>query len=152
MTATNAERAVIEAARKVFSSRYGGVRVDRIAELKNALDRLELEYLALEMDQPSTEERFRSALEIVGANRAQGVYERLWADGVRPPTLHSMTIREALDLAGAGPSCLAAFAAALEHAGFTVPDWARASGHKDPYFAKLASYRETLRQVRDGRP
>jgi hypothetical protein len=151
MSATPKERAVINAARAVFSERHAGIRPDRIYELKAALDSLELEYIAAELSAPTMEERFRSALEIIGANRAQGVYERLWAAGGTVTALHAMDIREVLDIHGAGPNILAALAAALEHAGLDLPLWARSSRHEAAYFAKLCAYRDTLKAARHGR-
>lgn len=152
MSATNAERAVINAARRLFATPSQRERIERLGALKVAVDAVELEYTAAAIDMPTVDQRFRSALEIVGAARAQGVYERLWADGETPASIHAWTVVEALDIKGSGPSCLAAFAAALEHAGLSLPAWARADAHKEPYFSRLASYRETLKVVRDGGP
>lgn len=150
MSATNAERAVIEAARRLFTTPDQRERVERLGVLKAAVDAIELEYTAGALDAPTAEQRFRSALEIVGASRTVGVYERMWAAGATPFTLHAMGFDELLDIQQAGPSTYAAFAAALEHAGLGVPSWAKDSRHVQPFFGRLASYRDTLKLVRDG--
>lgn len=151
MTATDAERAVINAARQIFTTTNQRERVEHLGALKLAVDAVELEYTAAAIDMPTAEQLFRSALEIVGATRAQGIHERLWADGATVFSLHAMG-EEVLDIRGSGPSCLAAFAAALEHAGLGLPLWAKLPQHREPYFGRLASYRDTLKVIRDGGP
>jgi hypothetical protein len=152
LTATNSERAVIEAARAVFSERHAGIRPDRLYALKTALDRLELEYLAIDMDKPTMDARFRQALLTLGAVRAEQAYNRIATadEQASPAMLAAFTFGELLDVRQAGPSAFAAWAAALEHIGSGLPIWARDSRHAGPYFTKLASYRGTLKEVRDG--
>lgn len=138
MTATPTERAVIETACRVFTAEGMRERIERMADLKRAVAALELELLAAATDQPTAEDRFRSALKRLGAERALNAFGRT---GLTVTRFGRSTPQEIADIRGSGPAARTAWAAALTYAG--VPcNWV--------YQVEIEQYKALLSELRHG--
>lgn len=131
MTATEAERAVINASRRVFQATDQRGRVDRLGILKTAVDALELELTAEALDGTATRDEFAALMgKLPGTvgTRAVNVMIRRFGS---PEELARADFQDVQFAHQAGPRIWAAWAAVLIRLGMR-PTWL--AGVKDEAF------------------
>jgi hypothetical protein len=131
---TPTERAVLEAARRVFRADAMRERIERMATLQRAVGAYELELTASTVGKPDLEEQFLNALGFLDGQvntRAWNAYKRNWASPAVLAAADELDVKAARQ---AGPAVVAAWTAALTHVGlqpawFSIVDMDRAAGY-----------------------